>query len=62
MISLTGAVFSGTKAIGRIKEFCWYFSENLLYGHHFASLIQNCTSLDRMVHVAETHFLSCAGT
>ncbi len=40
MLELYTSFFPIEKAIGRIKEFTWYFSKNLKFGHHFASKIQ----------------------
>ncbi len=44
MLELYTSFFPPEKAIGRIKEFTWYFSKNLKFGHYFASRIQSCTS------------------
>lgn len=50
--------FPPEKAIGRIKEFTWYFSRNMLFGHRFAARIQSISSLDKCLQFAQENFLS----
>ncbi len=44
-VRLFSGYFKETVFLGRLKEFTWYFSRNMKFGHHFASLIQNANSL-----------------
>ncbi len=48
MLTLYTSFFPPEKAIGRIKEFTWYFSKNLKFGHHFASMVQASTDVENI--------------
>jgi nifR3 family TIM-barrel protein len=50
------------QALGRLKEFTWYFSRNLFFGHRLAARMQNLTSLAACREFMEAEFpRSCAG-
>ncbi|MDG5814551.1 tRNA-dihydrouridine synthase family protein [Chitinispirillales bacterium ANBcel5] len=49
--------FPAEKAIGRIKQFCYYFSRNFLFGHQFYSAVQSSSNLDTLFSRANA-FLS----
>ena len=44
-LRLIVSFFPESQAIGRLKEFTWYFSKNLLFGHNFAARLQSLTDL-----------------
>lgn len=48
-------------ALGRIKEFTWYFSQNLRFGHRLAARMQNLSTLAACRDLVELEFLrSCS--
>lgn len=47
------------QALGRLKEFTWYFSQNLRFGHHLAAKMQSRPTLAAAWLVAETEFGKC---
>jgi len=49
------------QALGRIKEFTWYFSQNLRFGHRLAARMQNLPDLATCWEFAELEFLRCCG-
>ncbi len=48
MLELYTSFFPPEKVLGRIKEFTWYFSKNLKFGHHFASKVQASKSVEEI--------------
>ncbi|MBU0480194.1 MAG: tRNA-dihydrouridine synthase family protein [Proteobacteria bacterium] len=54
--------FPEHQALGRIKEFTWYFSKNLLFGHRFAARLQNLTTLEACRDFAEQEFPRAVGS
>ncbi|MCK5878206.1 MAG: tRNA-dihydrouridine synthase family protein [Holophagae bacterium] len=55
-VRLFSTYFEETRFLGRIKEFTWYFSRNMKFGHHFASLIQNAGSVTEVSRIVEENF------
>jgi len=53
--------FPKEKAIGRIKEFSWYFAKNLKFGHHFAARLQTQDNLDQCLVFIKENFRKAAG-
>lgn len=54
--------FPPPQALGRLKEFTWYFSKNLPFGHRLAARLQNLPTLAACQELIETDFLrSCGG-
>jgi nifR3 family TIM-barrel protein len=51
--------FDERKALGRIKEFTWYFKNNMKFGHFFVSKIQNGDSFNEINNIIKNHFLTC---
>jgi len=51
--------FDEKQAIGRLKEFTWYFKQNMKFGHFFVSQIQNSKSLKEIRQHIEDSFLNC---
>ncbi len=49
------------QALGRIKEFTWYFSKNLRFGHNLAARMQSMPDLATCREFAELEFLRCCG-
>jgi nifR3 family TIM-barrel protein len=47
------------QALGRLKEFTWYFSRNLFFGHRLAARLQNLTNLVACRTLVEQEFLRC---
>ena len=47
------------QALGRIKEFTWYFSRNLFFGHRLAARMQNLPTLAACRDLVEGEFLRC---
>ncbi len=50
--------FDEKKALGRTKEFTWYFKNNMKFGHFFVSKIQNSNSQKEVENIIENYFLS----
>lgn len=50
--------FPKEMAIGRIKEFTWYFSKNLKFGHRFAAQLQSRKAVDDCLEFIEQNFCS----
>jgi nifR3 family TIM-barrel protein len=48
-------------ALGRIKEFTWYFSRNLRFGHRLAARMQNLSSLAACRDMVELEFVRGCG-
>lgn len=48
MLKLYTDFFPPEKVLGRIKEFSWYFSKNLKFGHYFASKVQSSKSVEEI--------------
>jgi len=55
-VRLFSDYFEESRFLGRIKEFTWYFSKNMKFGHHFASLIQNADSLAMVKKIVDDKF------
>ncbi|MBU0483671.1 MAG: tRNA-dihydrouridine synthase family protein [Proteobacteria bacterium] len=54
--------FPEHQALGRLKEFTWYFSRNLLFGHRLAARMQSLRSLAACrEYMAEELFLRSCG-
>jgi nifR3 family TIM-barrel protein len=49
------------QALGRLKEFTWYFSTNLRFGHRLAARMQNLATLADCRGLMEQEFLKCCG-
>ncbi len=45
--------FPPTKAIGRIKEFGFYYAQNFFFGHNFHSAVQSSPDLDTLMKRAD---------
>lgn len=58
-ISKFGEFFEEPKALGRIKEFTWYFKKNMKFGHFFVSKVQNSNSLIEIQNHITDSFLGC---
>ena len=48
MLELYTSFFPPEKVLGRVKEFTWYFSKNLKFGHYFASKVQASKSVEEI--------------
>ena len=48
MLEFYTSFFPPEKVLGRIKEFTWYFSKNLKFGHFFASKVQTLNSVEEI--------------
>ncbi len=48
--------FEERRFLGRMKEFTWYFSKNMKFGHHFASMIQNADSAAQVDRIINDNF------
>ncbi len=48
--------FTSEKRLGRIKQFTRYYAKLFTFGHHLASKIQNCSSVNEARDVAELFF------
>ncbi len=48
MLNLYTSFFPPEKVLGRVKEFTWYFSKNLKFGHYFASKVQASKSVEEI--------------
>ncbi|BBB32155.1 tRNA-dihydrouridine synthase B [Thermotomaculum hydrothermale] len=59
MLELYKEFFPPEKALGRIKEFTWYFSKNLKFGHHFASKVQSSKSVNEILNFFKDYIKSC---
>ena len=58
-LSAAGSIaesFPETKALGRIKEFTWYFGQNLKFGHGFAARMQPLESLAACLEYGRERF------
>lgn len=54
--------FPETHALGRLKEFTWYFMKNLQFGHRLAARMQNLPTLTACLDLVEKEFVrSCGG-
>jgi tRNA-dihydrouridine synthase len=54
--------FPEYQALGRLKEFTWYFSRNLLFGHRLAARMQSLRTLAACRdYLTEELFLRCCG-
>jgi len=53
--------FPPPQALGRLKEFTWYFSKNLPFGHRLAARLQNLPTLDACQELIDTDFLRSCG-
>jgi len=49
--------FPATQTLGRIKEFTWYFSRNLRFGHRLAARMQSLPDLQACWQLAEDDFI-----
>ncbi|HSH13226.1 MAG TPA: tRNA-dihydrouridine synthase family protein, partial [Desulfurivibrionaceae bacterium] len=47
------------QALGRMKEFTWYFSANLRFGHRLAARMQSLPTLAACRELMESEFLRC---
>lgn len=48
--------FRVERRLGRLKEFTHYFAENYFFGHHLATRVQSCDSVDAAWRVAVDFF------
>jgi len=55
-------VYPEHQALGRLKEFTWYFSTNLRFGHRLAARMQGLQSLTACRLHVEKEFLRCCGS
>ncbi len=55
-IDLIKGFFPEELAIGRIKEFSWYFSKNLKFGHRFASRLQSTKGIANCLAFIDKNF------
>jgi len=55
------AFFPEHQALGRLKEFTWYFSRNLRFGHRLAARMQNLPTLTACREFTEAEFIKSAG-
>ncbi len=53
--------FPAHQALGRIKEFTWYFSRSLRFGHRLAARMQNLPTLAACREFTEQEFLRSCG-
>lgn len=54
--------FPETHALGRLKEFTWYFAKNLSFGHRLAARMQNLPTLAACRDFVDAEFIkSCGG-
>ncbi|NTV14120.1 MAG: tRNA-dihydrouridine synthase family protein [Desulfobulbaceae bacterium] len=58
---LITAFYPEHQALGRLKEFTWYFSKNLRFGHRLAARMQNLPDLVVCRDFVELEFLRCCG-
>jgi len=58
---LIGEFYPEHQALGRVKEFTWYFSKNLRFGHNLAARMQSLPDLATCREFAELEFLRCCG-
>ena len=49
------------QALGRLKEFTWYFSKNLRFGHRMAARMQNLPTLATCRDLVDQEFVRCCG-
>lgn len=59
--SMSAAFYPEHQALGRIKEFTWYFSLNLPFGHQLAVRMQNLSTLAVCRDLVELEFVRCCG-
>jgi tRNA-dihydrouridine synthase len=55
-IELIKERFMVERRLGRLKQFTHYYSSNFPFGHHFASSIQNCKTLEEAAETAMIFF------
>jgi tRNA-dihydrouridine synthase B len=55
-VDLISGFFKVEQAIGRIKEFSWYFSKNLKFGHRYASRMQSTKGMNNLLDFIATNF------
>ncbi len=53
--------FPETQALGRLKEFTWYFCKNLQFGHRLAARMQNLPTLAACREFMESEFIKSCG-
>ena len=53
--------FPETHALGRLKEFTWYFTKNLQFGHRLAARMQNLPTLAACREFVEQEFIKSCG-
>ena len=53
--------FPETHASGRLKEFTWYFTKNLRFGHRLAARMQNLPTLAACRDFVEKEFVKSCG-
>jgi len=53
--------FPAHQALGRVKEFTWYFSKNLHFGHRLAARMQNLPTLAACREFTEAEFIRSCG-
>lgn len=58
---LISELYPEHQALGRIKEFTWYFSQNLRFGHRLAARMQSLPTLAACRDLLELEFVSCCG-
>jgi nifR3 family TIM-barrel protein len=58
---LISEFFPEHQALGRVKEFTWYFSRNLRFGHRLAARMQNLPTLAACRDFIEAEFIKSAG-
>ncbi len=59
MLNLYSNFFPPEKVLGRVKEFSWYFSKNLKFGHYFASKVQSSKSIEEIEAFFKETIKSC---
>lgn len=52
--------FRPERRLGRLKQFTHYFASNYVFGHRFASRIQNSLTMKQAVEIADTFFKEAA--
>jgi hypothetical protein len=55
-IELITGFFDAKQAIGRIKEFTWYYSKNLRFGHRLAAQMQSVRTFPECLEFINENF------
>jgi tRNA-dihydrouridine synthase len=56
-LELINDFFPPPQALGRIKEFTWYYSKNLKFGHRFAARLQSIRTFPAALEFIEENFI-----